>query len=208
MRDLRLETAEIGLSCRVVAAFHSPTALETIARLRTMRALLTGMDRARFEQLVAGLEQAVWEMEDITADLARSVATGIGEALPTPGEPLDLTGIMAAALRNVEDALASRAVTVSVDAAPAIFTIGNRDRLEHLFTVALAIAASAVPPGGRIRLACRTSSERVDVSIEPYRARDPRTIIVAALAQSQGADVHGTDSAMTLQLLAAAATPA
>jgi hypothetical protein len=184
-----------------------PTALEAIARLRTMRAFLTGEDRTRFEQLVADVEQAVWEGEGVTADLARVIANGIGEAMPAPLQPLELTDVIAGALRGIDSVLASRAVTVDIDAAPAVFVLGDAERLEHLFAVALAIAASAVPARGCARICYGTTPEGVAVTIAPYRNRDPRTVIVAALAQSQGAAVEGDDAALTLRLNAAVAAP-
>jgi hypothetical protein len=47
----------------------------------------------------------------------------------------------------------------------------------------------------------------VEVTIAPYRARDPRTVIVAALAQSQGAELQGDDARLKLRLNAAIASP-
>jgi hypothetical protein len=172
-----------------------------------MRALLAGDDRARFEQLIADVEQAIWDSEDVTSELARVIATGIGDALPAPSQPVELTGVVAAALRGIDDVLASRAVTIDVDAPPAVFAMGNPERLEHLFAIALAIAASAVPARGRARVSYGLTPEGVDVTIAPYRARDPRTVIVAALAQSQGAVAHGDDARLVLQLSAAVASP-
>ena len=168
-----------------------------------MRALLGGEDRLRYEQLVAEVEQAVWEMESVTADLARVIATGIGDALPRPAGPVELSDVVAAALRGVGDALVSRGLTVDVAAAPAVLALGDRERLEHLLAVALSVAASAAQPGGGARVACAASGGSVDVTICPYRARDPRTVIVAALAHSQGAVMQSDDSALILRLHAA-----
>jgi hypothetical protein len=185
-----------------------PTALEAIARLRTMRAFLAGEDRTRFEQLVADVEQAVWEVEGVTADLARVIASGIGEAPSAPLQPVELTDVIAGALRGIDNALASRGVIVDIDAAPAVFVLGDADRLEHLFAVALAIAASAVPARGRACIRYGPTPDGVSVTIAPYRNRDPRTVIVAALAQSQGAAVAGEETALTLRLNAAMAASA
>lgn len=183
---------------------RTPSPLESVARLRTMRALLTGEDRLRFERLVADVEHAVWDMESVNLDLARLVAAGV--LVPPVAEPMpvELTDVVASALRNVDAVLASRAVLVDIVAPPAVFVLGERERLEQLLSTAIVVAAAAVPQRGHAALRYGPRDARtVNCSISPYRVRDPRAVIVNALAQSQGIQLAATDDAVMLTLHAA-----
>src|SRR5688572_18851292 len=97
-----------------------------------MRALVPTEDRTRFERLISEVEQAVAETESVTADLARLIAIDVTEAPLLPTSPVELTDIVAGALRGVDALLASRGILVDIKATPAVFALGNRDRLEHL----------------------------------------------------------------------------
>ena len=189
-----------------MSSSRPPSALESLARLRTMRALLAGEDRVRFERLVADVEQAVWDSETINLELARLVAAGLAaNAAAQDAAPIELTDIVTGALRNIDAALASRAVLIDIVAPPAVFVVGDRDRLEQLFSTALMIAASAVPQRGHAALRYGPRDGRtVDFSIAPYRTRDPRAVIVDALARSEHVQVTASDDRLALVLQAAA----
>ena len=187
-----------------MASPRVPSALESLARLRTMRGLLCAEDRPRFERLIADVEQAVWDTEGVTADLARLVAAGILDAPRHPAGPVELTDVVAGALRAVDTLLASRAVLIDVDAPRPVFVMADRERLEHLVATALAIAASTVPARGHGRLQWTPQdAETISFRLCPYRSRDPRTVIVEALARSQGIPLTATDDSLTLLLPAA-----
>jgi hypothetical protein len=180
------------------------TPLESLARLRTMRALFAGEDRIRFERLVADVEQAVWDMESVNLDLARLVAAG-GLVPPTADPvPVELTDVVASSLRNVDVVLASRGVLIDIVAPPAVFVLGERDRLEQLLSTAIVVAASAVPRRGHAALRYGPrDAHTIDFSLSPYRTRDPRVVIVEALAQSQRIAFSATDDGLTMTLQAA-----
>lgn len=184
-----------------MSSSRTPTALESLARLRTMRALLAGEDRIRFERLVTEVEQAVWDTESVSLDLARLVVSGVvGAEAPRP-VPVDLTDVIAAALRNADAVLASRGVLFDIVAPPGVFVLGNRERLEQLFSTMFVIAASTVAHDGHAALRYGPRDPRtVDLSIAPYRTRDPRTAIVDALAQSQHIELAATDDALMMML--------
>jgi hypothetical protein len=184
-----------------VSSARTPTALESLARLRTMRALLAGEDRLRFERLVADVEQAVWEMESVTLDLAQLVAADV-TASPDL-QPIELTGVVSGALRNIDGALASRGVLIDIVAPPAVFVLGEPERLEQLLSVALVVSAAAVSPRGHAALRYGPRDGRVvDCSIAPYRARDPRAVIVDALARALGIRLSATDHSLSLAMQA------
>ena len=183
---------------------RTPTPLESLARLRTMRALLTGEDRIRFERLVADVEHAVWDMESVNLDLARLVAAGVLVPPTADPVPVELTDVVASALRNVDAVLASRGILIDIVAPPAVFVLGERDRLEQLFSTAIVVAASAVPQRGHAALKYGPrNTGTVEFSIAPYRTRDPRAVIVDALAQSQRIRLSATDHGVTMMLQAA-----
>jgi hypothetical protein len=169
-----------------------------------MRALLAGEDRIRFERLVTEVEQAVWETETVSLDLARLAASGVTAAdIPAP-VPVDLTDVIAVALRNADAVLASRGVLFDIVAPPGVFVLGNRERLEQLFSTMFVIAASTVAAPGHAALRYGPRDARtIDLSIAPYRTRDPRTLIVDALARSQQIQLAATDDALMMLLLAA-----
>lgn len=188
-----------------MSSSRTPSALESLARLRTMRALLAGEDRIRFERLVAEVEQAVWETESVSLDLARLVVTGVTPTDIPPQGPVDLTDVVSGALRNIDAVLASRGVLIDIIAPPSVFVVGDRERLEQLFSTALVIAASCVAQRGHASLRYGPRDARtVDLSIAPYRTRDPRAVIVDALARSQNVQATATDDGLALVLLAAA----
>jgi signal transduction histidine kinase len=186
-----------------VPASHSPSALEALARLRTMRALIPGEDRFRFERLISDVEHAVWETESVTADLARLLAIGITEALP-PRVPVELTDLVAAALRLLDPLLASRGIVVNVEAAAAVFAMGDRERLEHLLSTALAIAAHAAPSRSQVRLRYGLlDTATVFLVLSPYRPRDPRATIVDALARAQQVELRADEETVSMRMPAA-----
>ena len=183
---------------------RTPTPLESLARLRTMRALLAGEDRIRFERLVADVEQAVWDMESVNLDLARLVAAGVLVPPTTDPVPVELTDVVASALRNVDAVLASRGVLIDIVAPPAVFVLGERERLEQLVSTAMVVAASAIPQRGHAALKYGPrDAHTVDFTIAPYRVRDPRCVIVEALARSQRIQLSATDHGVTMMLQAA-----
>src|SRR5688572_4811874 len=97
-----------------------------------MRALLADADRSRFERLLADIEQAVWDMEGVTADLARTVAAGCLDAPVRPTAAVELTDIVSGALRAVQALLASRGIVMEVAAPRPVFVVADRERLEHM----------------------------------------------------------------------------
>ena len=166
-----------------------------------MRALVPPEDRLRFERLIAELEQAVGDSESVTADLARLLAIAITEAPVHPTTPVELTDVVTAALRAVDTLLVSRDVVVDIEAQPAVFAMGDRDRLEQLIATALSICAYAAPPGTRARLSYGVMApDAVVLSLTPYRAGDPRRSIVEALARAQRLQVAYDDVALTVRL--------
>lgn len=184
---------------------RTPTALESLARLRTMRALFAGEDRIRFERLVSEVEQAVWDTESVSLDLARLVSSGVAADDTPASAPVDLADVIAAALRNADAVLASRGVLIDIVAPPAVFVLGNREHLEPLFSTALVIAASTVAPRGHAALRYGPRDARsVDLSIVPFRTADPRALIVDALARAQHIQLATTDDVLTMVLPAAA----
>lgn len=172
-----------------------------------MRALLAGEDRVRFERLVAEVEQAVWEMEGVTVELARLVAAAVLDGAPQPPAAVELTGIITAALRELDGMFASRSIGIDVDASQPVFVMADAERLEHLVAAALTIAAAATPANGRVQLRfARARDGVVGLEVTPYRCRDPRASIVDALARTMGVQIAGTDVRLAMQLQAAAAT--
>lgn len=169
-----------------------------------MRALVPSEDRPRFERLIAEVEQAISDTETVSADLARLIAIDLTEAPLRPAVPVELTDVVAAALRSVDALLSSRAIRVEVEAPPAAFAMGDRDRLEHLITVALSIAASAARPDTAARLRYGPSNNATAYfQLTPYSARDPRVTIVEALARSQNIQLEAVDGALHMRLPAA-----
>lgn len=180
------------------------TALESLARLRTMRALVPSEDRPRFERLISEVEQAIWDTETVSADLARLIAIDLTEAPLRAAVPVELTDVVAAALRSVDALLSSRVIRVDVEAPPAAFAMGDRDRLEHLIAVALSIAASAARPRTAARLRYGPSSNATAyVELTPYSTTDPRVTIIEALARSQNIQLEAVDGALHMRLPAA-----
>lgn len=179
---------------------RSPSALEALARLRTMRGLLAGEDRDRFERLVADVEQAVWEIEGVTADLARLLAAeGLIAPVAVASAPVQFTDVLAGALRGLDALFASRSVLVDIDTPPAVLVFGDRGRLEHLMATALTIAAAVTPNRGHVQLRYQLDGT-LAVRLSPYRSRDPRGTIVEALARSQGIQVEASEDALALWL--------
>lgn len=169
-----------------------------------MRGLIPPEDRFRFEGLISDVEHAVWDLEGVTADLARLTAIGITEAPLQHSVPVELTDVVAGALRGVDALLASRRVLVEVEAAPAVFAMGDRDRLEHLLATALSIAASAARPHTHARLRYGSAdASTVFCHLTPYRAGDPRATIVEALARSQNVRLEAGEESLTMRLPAA-----
>jgi hypothetical protein len=171
-----------------------------------MRGLVPMEDRFRFERLVSEVEQAVWDNESVTADLARLLAIAITEGPIRPPAPVELTDVVASALRGVDALLASRGVLVDIDAPPALFALGDGDRLEHLLATALAISACAARPRTHARLRYALDGDAVVLSLAPYRVADPRGAIVEALARSQRCEVSCADEAFTMRLPAVVST--
>lgn len=166
-----------------------------------MRGLIPPEDRNRFERLISEVEQAVWDAESVTADLARLVAIAITEAPLAPPATVELTDVVAAALRRVDALLASRGVLVDIEAAPAVFVMGDRARLTHLLETALSVAASAARPRAHVRLRYGAADGvAILFHLAPYRARDPRVTIVDALARAQHVQVECDGDALTLRL--------
>jgi hypothetical protein len=168
-----------------------------------MRALLAGEDRVRFERLVSEVEQAVWEIDTINGDLAHLVAAGV--AVPRTPQIIELTDLVTTALRHIDAVLASRSVLIDLVAPPALFVNADRDRLERLVSTALVVSASAVAPHGHIAIRCRPRDARtIELSIAPYCTRDPRAVIVGALAQSLEIALSATDVGVSLVMSASA----
>lgn len=183
---------------------RSYTALESLARLRTMRALIPTEDYQRFERLIGEVEHSIADTETIAADLARVIAITLTEQPLRPSVPLELTDVAAAALRSVDALLRSRGVAVQLDAAsPAIFATGDRERLVQLIALALSIGATASRAPHQVHLRYGLFEGSAFFEITPYASHDPRVTIVEALARSQNAQLDATNAALTMRLPAA-----
>ena len=169
-----------------------------------MRALVPPEDRIRFERLISEVEQAIWDTESVTADLARLIAIDLTEAPLRPCVPVELTDVVASALRGLDPLLSSRSIHIDIEASPAVFAMGDRERLEHLVAAALSIAAFAARPRTRARLRYGLSDTATAYfHLTPYRPRDPRVTIVEALARSQQVQLEAVDETLTMRLPAA-----
>jgi len=169
-----------------------------------MRGLIPGEDRFRFERLISEVEHAVGDAEGVAADLARLIAIGVTEAPLPPAVPVELTDLVAAALRGLDPLFASRDIFVNIEAAPAVFAMGDRERLKQLLSTALAIAGAAAPPRTQVRVRYGLlDTATVFLALSPYRPHDPRVSIVDALARAQHVELRADDETLSMRLSAA-----
>ena len=146
----------------------SDLAHELRTPLATIEAYHEGLSDGVLSPDAATLEvltDATGRLQRLVEDLSL-VSRAEEGTLPLRREPLDVVGIVSAAVGSIQSSAAARQVAVEVATTDGPLAVdADRDRLAQVLTNLLDNALAFTPAGGRVDLACRREQDGVVVEV-------------------------------------------
>lgn len=165
---------------------RTPAALiRADAEVLQREALVTAEGRPLTEDIVAEAERLGRLVGDLLA-----LAAADGSPLVVERRPIDLSEVVRLTARRTEALAAERKVRLIIDAPPAAFVLGDRDRLMQLVLILVDNGLDHTPPGGEVTVAVAPGPRSVQLTVSdtgPGIPADQRERIFEPFASLPGA---------------------